>query len=189
MFVMGLDPTTQSHKANQGIKTQFINLNSCVAMVPHHQCFYFWRFVARMVLQYRSNVIGDLIFSLLVLKLREYVKVVEIAMVQVLGLVQDEMTFNNLAFMKSKLGNIITTHLNLCVRMFTQNFYNVSNFHMMQPLQNGKKSALDTMQIVKFFSFQLLLASCKLRVQRLLWKYLYIFSKNPNMILVCALWM
>jgi hypothetical protein len=133
-----------------------------------------------MVLHYPSNVIGDLIFSLLVLKLREYVKVAEIAMVQVLGLVEDERTFNNLAFMKSKLGNIITTHLNLCVRMFTQNFYNVSNFHMMQPLQNGKKSALDTMQIVRFFSFQPLLASCKLRVQRLLWKYLYMFFQKSK---------
>jgi hypothetical protein len=82
--------------------------------------------------------------------------------------------------MKSKLGNIITTHLNLCVCMFTQNFYNVSNFHMMQPLQNGKKSALDSMQIVRFFSFQLLLASCKLRVQRLLWKYLYMFFQKSK---------
>jgi hypothetical protein len=35
-------------------------------------------------------------FPLLVLKLIEYIKVVEIVMVQVLGLVEDERTFNNL---------------------------------------------------------------------------------------------
>jgi hypothetical protein len=42
---------------------------------------------------------------LLVLKLIEYMKVIEIVMVQVLGLVKDERTFKNLAFMKSKLHN------------------------------------------------------------------------------------
>jgi transcriptional antiterminator len=65
---------------------------------------------------------------LLILKLSEYIKVVEIAMVQIFGLVEDERTFNNLAFMKNKLHNRLTTHLNLCVRMFTHNFYNVNNF-------------------------------------------------------------
>jgi len=63
---------------------------------------------------------------LLVLKLNEYMKVVDIVMVQVLDLVEGERTFNNLIFMKSKLHNQLTTHLNLCVRVFTQNFYNVT---------------------------------------------------------------
>jgi hypothetical protein len=66
--------------------------------------------------------------SLLVLKLSAYIKVAEITMVQVLCLVEDERTFSNLAFMKSKLRSKLTTHLDLCVRMFTQNFYNVNNF-------------------------------------------------------------
>ncbi len=65
---------------------------------------------------------------LLVLKLSEYIKVVEITIVQILGSVEDERTFSNLAFMKSKLHNKLTTHFNLYVRMFTHNFYNVSNF-------------------------------------------------------------
>jgi hypothetical protein len=65
---------------------------------------------------------------LLVLKLSEYIKVAEIAIVQILGSVEDERTFSNLAFMKSKLHNKLTTHFNLYVRMFTHNFYNVSNF-------------------------------------------------------------
>jgi hypothetical protein len=44
-------------------------------------------------------------FPLLILKLNEYMKVVEIVMVQVLGSMEDERTFKNLAFMKSKLHN------------------------------------------------------------------------------------
>ncbi len=42
-------------------------------------------------------------FSILSEKLNEYNKLVDIAMVQVLGFVGDEKTFNNLSFMKSKL--------------------------------------------------------------------------------------
>jgi hypothetical protein len=57
--------------------------------------------------------------TLLVLNLNEYIKVVEIAMVKNLGSIEDERTFNNLIFMKNKLRNRLTTHFNLCVRMFT----------------------------------------------------------------------
>ncbi len=66
--------------------------------------------------------------TLLVQKLSESMKVVEIAMVMVLGSMEDERTFSNLAFMKNKLCNRLTTHLDLCVHMFTHNFYNVINF-------------------------------------------------------------
>jgi hypothetical protein len=51
---------------------------------------------------------------LLVLKLSEYMNVVEIVVLQVLGLIADERTFNNLTFLKSKLHNQLTTHFNLC---------------------------------------------------------------------------
>jgi hypothetical protein len=51
--------------------------------------------VAHMWLKIQSS-------TLLVKKLNEYMKVVEIAMEMVLGLMEDERTFNNLAFMKSK---------------------------------------------------------------------------------------
>lgn len=44
-------------------------------------------------------------FSLLVLKLSEYMTIAEIVMVQVLGLIAYERTFNNLAFLKNKLHN------------------------------------------------------------------------------------
>jgi hypothetical protein len=66
--------------------------------------------------------------TFLVHKLSEYMKVVEITMVMVLGSIEDVKTFNNLAFMKNKLCNWLTTHLDLCVRMFTQNVYTITNF-------------------------------------------------------------
>jgi hypothetical protein len=40
--------------------------------------------------------------SILVYKLDEYLKIVEIALVHVLGLVEDERIFNNLSFVKKK---------------------------------------------------------------------------------------
>ncbi len=55
---------------------------------------------------------------LLVLKLNDYIKVAKIAMVQVLGLIEDEKIFNNFAFMKNKLHKKLITHLDLCVQMF-----------------------------------------------------------------------
>jgi hypothetical protein len=59
-------------------------------------------------------------------------KVVEITMVVVLGSLEDKRTFINpsinLTFMKNKLCNQRTTHLDLCVHMFTQKFYIVTNF-------------------------------------------------------------
>jgi hypothetical protein len=55
-------------------------------------------------------------------------KVVKITMVQMLGLVEDEKTFNNLFFMKNELHNQLTTHFDLCVCMFTQNFNAIIDF-------------------------------------------------------------
>ncbi len=109
--------------------------------------------VTRMWLKIQSS-------PLLVLKLSEYIKVDEIIMLQVLGLVEDEKTFNNLPFMKSKLHNKLTTHLDLCVHLFTQIFYNVNNFSYDATLQHGRKFALNTTQIVRFF----FLFSCHLHL-------------------------
>lgn len=61
------------------------------------------------------------------MKLYEFMKVVEIAHVQVLGSVEDERTFNSF-FIKSKLRNQLTTHLDLVVDMFAQDFYTFNIF-------------------------------------------------------------
>jgi hypothetical protein len=47
----------------------------------------------------------------------EYFKLVELAIVVVLGNVEDELTFYTVTFMKSKLRNRLTTNLDLVVRM------------------------------------------------------------------------
>ncbi len=61
-------------------------------------------------------------------KLNEYNKLVEIVVVQVMGSMEDEMTFNNLTFMKNKLQNHWTTHLDVCVYIFSQNNLSQSTF-------------------------------------------------------------
>jgi len=67
-------------------------------------------------------------FPFWVKKINEYNKLAEIAMVEVLESIEDERTFNNLSFMKNKLWNQLTTRLELCVKMFSENFFALSNF-------------------------------------------------------------
>jgi hypothetical protein len=58
----------------------------------------------------------------------EWFKVAEMAAVQVLGSVEDERTFSNVAFTKSKLRNRLSEHLAACVGIFSQKFYKMENF-------------------------------------------------------------
>jgi hypothetical protein len=53
-------------------------------------------------------------------KLFEFLKVVELVVVIVLGFVEDERTFNTLSFMKNKLKNHLSTHLPVVVGMYGQ---------------------------------------------------------------------
>ncbi len=46
-------------------------------------------------------------------KVPKYLKLVKIAMVQVIGFLEDERCFNNLNFINSKLDNQLTTYLDL----------------------------------------------------------------------------
>ncbi len=61
-------------------------------------------------------------------KLLEFLKVVQIAIIMVVGRVEDESIFPTINFMKSKLHNRLTTHLNLVVWMYVQNVYKLENF-------------------------------------------------------------
>jgi hypothetical protein len=47
----------------------------------------------------------------------------KIAIVHIIGLVEDECIFNTLSFMKSKLKNRLIGHLDLVIHMFSQHFY------------------------------------------------------------------
>lgn len=62
------------------------------------------------------------------MKLLEFIKVVEVAHVQVLGNVEDERTYSSLSFLKSMLQNRLTTHLDFLVRMFSQGIYTLNTF-------------------------------------------------------------
>jgi hypothetical protein len=57
-----------------------------------------------------------------------YFKLLEIAMVQVLGSMEDVHCFNFLAFKKSKLCNQLTNNLCIVVRIFYQFFFALHNF-------------------------------------------------------------
>jgi nitrate reductase gamma subunit len=49
-------------------------------------------------------------------------------MAMVMGSVHDERCFSNMGFMNNKLRNILTTHLDLVVKLFTQKFFTFNSF-------------------------------------------------------------
>ncbi len=58
----------------------------------------------------------------------EFMMVAELAMVQIMGSIEDERTFLTLTFMKTRLWNRLCEHLDLLVCMFGQPFYTVDSF-------------------------------------------------------------
>jgi hypothetical protein len=61
--------------------------------------------------------------QILKIKMFEFFRLVELVIVMVLGSVEDERTFSTLTFMKSKLRNHLTTHFDLVVKMYAQDFF------------------------------------------------------------------
>lgn len=66
--------------------------------------------------------------GMLSFSLSKFIKVTGIACVQVLGSTEDDRTFSTLTFIKNRLRNRLTTHLELAVAMFAQKFYTIDNF-------------------------------------------------------------
>jgi hypothetical protein len=60
--------------------------------------------------------------------LSEYLTLAEIAIVLVLGSVEDERTFSTLSFMKDRVRNRLETHLPMVVTMHSQSFYDIDSF-------------------------------------------------------------
>ncbi len=58
----------------------------------------------------------------------EYLKLIELAIVVVLGSVDDKHTFSTINFMKSKLNNQLATNLDLVVRMYDQDVFTLQYF-------------------------------------------------------------
>jgi hypothetical protein len=77
-------------------------------------------------------------FRILFSSFLEYVKLVELAMVQIIGNVEDERCLSTLAFMKSKLHNKFTTHLPIVVRMLAHQFYTLENFSYVECIERWR---------------------------------------------------
>jgi hypothetical protein len=65
----------------------------------------------------------------------KYIKLVKIAVVQVLDVMKDERCFSPLSFMKNKLRNQLTTHLDVIIQVFAQRFYTRDSFPYYQIIE------------------------------------------------------
>jgi hypothetical protein len=86
---------------------------------------------------------------ILVSSFLEYVKLVKLTMVQIVYNVEDERCFSTLAFMKSKLYDMLTIHLPIVVCMLHNSFIHWKNFHMLNVLSNGKQHDTNIVMMVK----------------------------------------
>jgi hypothetical protein len=69
-------------------------------------------------------------------------KLIELAIVQVIGNLEDEKTFSILFFMKSKLWNHFAWHLDIAICMFAQDFFTKETFPfhcVIKDLNDGNK--------------------------------------------------
>jgi hypothetical protein len=84
----------------------------------------------------------------------EFFKLVEIAIVQMLGLMEDDQTFSTFSFMKSKLRNRFNEHLNIVVGMYFQTFYSLNTFPYDTCFEDWKekkpRQTLDYILILRF---------------------------------------
>lgn len=58
----------------------------------------------------------------------EFLKLAEMALVHVIGSVEDERLFSSVAFLKSKLRNNLNEHIQVVVGMFSQRIFTLENF-------------------------------------------------------------
>ncbi len=79
--------------------------------------------------------------SILNHKFLKYIKLAKIVVVQVLGSIEDQWTFNIIGFfLRNKLQNHLNTHLDLWIRFFSQCFFLLQIFPYDQDITrwNGK---------------------------------------------------
>jgi hypothetical protein len=83
----------------------------------------------------------------------KYIKLAEIVIVQVIGSMEDEHTFNTINLMRLKLRNRFTSHLDLVICMFSQHFYTLENFAYDVVIQAWKEMCVwygDDIQLLEF---------------------------------------
>jgi hypothetical protein len=61
-------------------------------------------------------------------RLLGWLKLIKLFVVMVMGTIEDERCFSNLGLMKNNLRNILTTHLDLVIKNFTQKFFTFETF-------------------------------------------------------------
>jgi hypothetical protein len=66
--------------------------------------------------------------ALLCVQLSKFMKVAKLAVVQIMGFVEDDKIFSTLTFMKTRLWNQLCENLDLVVHMFAQLFYTIDTF-------------------------------------------------------------
>jgi hypothetical protein len=66
--------------------------------------------------------------ALLCVMFNKFMKVVELVVVQIMGIVEDEKTFNNLAFMKTSSTINCVKISTFVIHMYDQPFYTIYNF-------------------------------------------------------------
>jgi len=86
-----------------------------------------------------------IIFHFIVLSrnISKYANLTQIAMIQVLGSMEDEQVFNNLNFIKTNICNQLIDNLALCVHMFGQSFFIMHNFPYMKLWGFGNQRSVD----------------------------------------------
>ena len=71
----------------------------------------------------------------------EFVALAQLVFVMVPGSVEDERRFSAMNFIQSKVRNRLDEHLGLCVRMFTQDLFDLRSFPFKSALKNWKKAS------------------------------------------------
>ncbi len=88
------------------------------AKSSHHIAYPWLQFDIWLWEKLKSNVILNQCFY-------EWFIIVKLCIVMVLGNAKDKHTFSNLAFVKSKIQDCLTIHLDLVVWMYVQKFYSL----------------------------------------------------------------
>ncbi|MCO5598189.1 hypothetical protein L7F22_052281 [Adiantum nelumboides] len=90
--------------------------------------------VAKTPMEYAKEVTVTFLWkklshtSQLMSQIFEYAKLADLALVMIIGSVEDERTFSRLDFIKNKKRNRLDKHLDICVRAFEQKFYDINTF-------------------------------------------------------------
>jgi len=128
-------PTHFRHPQGLGVFCYFlwVSIKSCLswwavclfqthhAKSSHHIAYPWLQFDIWLWEKLKSNAILNQCFY-------EWIILVKLCIVMVLGNVKDKHTFSNLAFVKSKIQDCLTIHLDLVVWMYVQNFYSLEPF-------------------------------------------------------------